>query len=334
MVEASFNFRVSLPLTLPGEGSSTQSCMTHYSVISSCGQLVVGSQTCRRIVFLHGWWQDLSCWLPTAKKLVLQSVDGQSTETHTQCLLIDLPGHGNSSLPEDSAALDSTNMVECVVRPIIKAVEWAQYSDLVFAGCSLGGALAVEYVYYYRGNVARLVLVASAGLVEEQGLAAALLAVPQRLSPWILKFIQSPIFRAFKGGLFWRFLSVLAISRDTPQYGLRKIAEADVLDALQGLTHIGVVWSKGDLYHTRGRRFMGPSTSFPMVGDGPSCATSSRGDLMVSEWRSQWRTHELLCHSIPSIQLETYAFLWGTQDVLARKKIPQRRPLCTARARF
>lgn len=110
-----------------------------------------------RIVFLHGWLQDHSCWLALA--LQLRAVFGHD------CLLLDWPAHGRSPPPVPPEALDVDVLVACL-RSALERAGWTDAGrPLTLCGCSMGGAMAMRYTTEF-GGVDRLVLVAPAGFDE------------------------------------------------------------------------------------------------------------------------------------------------------------------------
>tara|TARA_B110001452_G_scaffold220486_1_gene192734 strand:+ start:1141 stop:2220 length:1080 start_codon:yes stop_codon:yes gene_type:complete len=111
----------------------------------------------RRIVFLHGWLQDHSCWLALA--LQLRAVYGHD------CLLLDWPAHGRSPAPVPPEALDVDVLVACL-RGVLERARWTDGAcPLTLCGCSMGGGMAMRYTTEF-GGVDRLVLVAPAGFDE------------------------------------------------------------------------------------------------------------------------------------------------------------------------
>lgn len=111
----------------------------------------------RRVVMLHGWLQDHTCWLPTAHRLrVLYGHD---------VLLIDWMAHGLSDTPRPTDMRVETLLRQ--LRCALERVGWTGDSvPLTVAGCSLGGALAMRYTSLHPDEVDRLVLVAPAGFDE------------------------------------------------------------------------------------------------------------------------------------------------------------------------
>ena len=112
----------------------------------------------RRVVCLHGWLQDHTCWLPTAHRLrVLYGHD---------VLLLDWMAHGLSDTPAP-ADMHIDALLE-QMRSALERVGWAGDTAVptTLAGCSLGGALAMRYTSRYPAEVERLVLVAPAGFDE------------------------------------------------------------------------------------------------------------------------------------------------------------------------
>eukprot|EP00192_Tetraselmis_astigmatica_P006465 CAMPEP_0117654208 /NCGR_PEP_ID=MMETSP0804-20121206/3621_1 /TAXON_ID=1074897 /ORGANISM="Tetraselmis astigmatica, Strain CCMP880" /LENGTH=440 /DNA_ID=CAMNT_0005460473 /DNA_START=236 /DNA_END=1558 /DNA_ORIENTATION=- len=109
-----------------------------------------------KIVLLHGWLQDHTCWLKTAMKL-------RDTYGH-DVLMLDFYGHGRSPyLPN----FHHMNIYTCVrqLRELLVHVGWLQHK-VVLAGISYGGGVAQHYALKYPDHVDRMVLLASVGQSE------------------------------------------------------------------------------------------------------------------------------------------------------------------------
>ena len=112
----------------------------------------------RCCVFLHGFLQDHSSWLTTAHRV-------RARYGH-DCLLLDWPAHGRSGVPADPQAVTASSLVRCL-RKLLERAGWTgRQRRVVFAACSMGGAIAMRYTTLYQEDVDRLVLVAPAGFDE------------------------------------------------------------------------------------------------------------------------------------------------------------------------
>lgn len=109
----------------------------------------------QRVVFLHGWLQDHTCWLGLAHSL--------RERYGFDCCLLDWPAHGRSPTPASPVSLTPSVLVEAL-RSILERLGWTD-APLALCGCSLGGAMALRYTTRF-GGVERLVLVAPAGFEE------------------------------------------------------------------------------------------------------------------------------------------------------------------------
>ena len=108
-----------------------------------------------RVVLLHGWLQDSQSWLTTATRL--RDVHGHS------CLLLDWLGHGRT--PTHPRAMTVENLL-LQLETVLARVGWDKGPKLAIAGCSLGGGVMLRFAAKHPERVARLNLVAAAGLSE------------------------------------------------------------------------------------------------------------------------------------------------------------------------
>ena len=113
----------------------------------------------RRVVFMHGWWQDHTSWLTTAQRV--------REKFGHDCLLLDWPGHGLSETPR--ADVMGADLLLAALRRTLERVGWADgATPLTLCGCSLGGAIAMRYTSTWPATVDRLVLIAPAGFDEKR----------------------------------------------------------------------------------------------------------------------------------------------------------------------
>lgn len=110
-----------------------------------------------KIVLLHGFMQSHTCWLTTAYRLHRRY--GHSV------VLIDFFGHGRSPHLKNYKDCTAKTLVQ-QVRGILQRIQWDR-EPVCFAGLSLGGAIAQQYLLTYPNNVDRILLLASAGLSEK-----------------------------------------------------------------------------------------------------------------------------------------------------------------------
>mmetsp|Transcript_20860 Transcript_20860/g.67633 ORF Transcript_20860/g.67633 Transcript_20860/m.67633 type:complete len:272 (-) Transcript_20860:623-1438(-) len=173
-----------------------------------------------RVVLLHGWLQDCTCWLQVASAL--------SREGH-DVLLLDWPHHGHSP----SAAELGVEMSACgwlsALDALLMHLGWDSGPPLAVAGCSLGGALSMRYTLMRPDRVARLTLVAPAGLPEPMWNA------PFWVASNLVKQIPHPIFN---------------VTRTTPTYGLTPEGVASITRRLGPSGAMRVVVGAYDLVHT------------------------------------------------------------------------------------
>jgi pimeloyl-ACP methyl ester carboxylesterase len=113
------------------------------------------------IVLIHGMAGSLTTWDPVFADLA-RSCD---------VIAIDLPGHGSSSRSRDY----SLGSLAAAVRDILDALE---VKTATIVGQSLGGGIAMQFMYQFPERCERLVLVSSGGLGREVTPMLRALAVP------------------------------------------------------------------------------------------------------------------------------------------------------------
>ncbi len=266
----------------------------------------------RRIVLLHGWLQDHSCWLTTAHRL-------RARYGH-DCLLLDWLSHGRSDAPSSS---DRLNAAELLLQ-LRRAIERAGWADgaagrpLTLAGCSLGGAIAMRYASTYEGEVDRIVLVAPAGFDEPfwrlsrvaQQAASVLTAIGSRMP------IRDapPIARVL--------MRHAHLIRETPRYG----NDLDWFNSAAGRrVRVLLVSASWDEVHTAHRwaheRLNAQAGASARASSGAlgadAGAESQSGAEMAAPLKLvRYRlTHPLLCMYIDQLHLDDDAGAWHEVDV-------------------
>jgi pimeloyl-ACP methyl ester carboxylesterase len=104
----------------------------------------------RPIVLIHGLAANMRDWSLTVKPLA---------EAGWRVLTPETPGHGDSAAPPDREAYGMASVADRL-HGLAVALGFA---PAVIVGHSMGGAIAEEYAARHGGDVAALVLVASAG---------------------------------------------------------------------------------------------------------------------------------------------------------------------------
>ena len=115
------------------------------------------------IVLLHGIGSSSAAWGPTITRL---------TALGLRTIAVDLPGHGGSSKDRGDYSLAA---LASVVRDLLDTLEVA---ECILVGHSLGGGIALQFVYQFPERVAALALVSSGGLGDETSLVLRLTAMP------------------------------------------------------------------------------------------------------------------------------------------------------------
>ena len=104
------------------------------------------------IVFLHGFMENLKIWNPF--KLVLAE--------RFQVILIDLSGHGKSSITRE------VNTIEDMADDVIEVLESLNITKAIFVGHSMGGYINLAIADVYPQFVDKLVLVNSTTLPDSK----------------------------------------------------------------------------------------------------------------------------------------------------------------------
>lgn len=94
------------------------------------------------VVFIHGWTCDLTFWRGQA-----------AVYENRRSLLIDLPGHGQSSKPEADYTMDR------LARGVDAAMRDAGVERAVLVGHSMGGPVALAFLRLFPGKTKAIVFV-------------------------------------------------------------------------------------------------------------------------------------------------------------------------------
>ena len=237
------------------------------------------SPTHVRILLIHGFRQDSSAWLPTAKRL--HDVLGCS------CLVPDLYGHGQSPYLPRVADLNVANLV-AQLRKLIVQAGWDN-SPVVLAGISMGGALAQLYSLRWPSNCSRLVLVASGGLSECAWHPLYLARKTLKLAVQVLASSGKADPGEGSWSLAHKVLSHLNLVSDAPEYRVPQNLISQHL-ARYPLT---LIWGGCDFLH---------SSQFK---------TRCRGRTDVHVLFVPFASH-FICSSIERLALEKFPQFWTT----------------------
>lgn len=152
-----------------------------------------------KVLMLHGWNQDVSAWMQTARRI--------HSQHRADVLALDFWSHGRSpSLPR---IRDHTvRKLHTQVVNILRHCGWEGHR-LVICGCSMGASVAMHYAALHRGTIHGLILVAPSGMEEAAWHPT---SVGGRLVSWILRrtAAASPEHRN-RGQRNWARLATAAI---------------------------------------------------------------------------------------------------------------------------
>lgn len=168
------------------------------------------------VLLIHGVGSNGDCW---------QGVAGRLAQGGVRVVAIDLPGHGQSSKDRGDYSLGS---MASVIRDLL---DFLGDTEAIVVGHSLGGGIAMQFLYQYRQYVAGLVLVSGGGLGDET-------------RPW-LRMISMPGASAV--------LAVVANRKTLKSAGWvgRRLSSVGVKPEFLSADALGVV---GDLFTSRDAR--------------------------------------------------------------------------------
>lgn len=160
------------------------------------------------ILLLHGIAGSSQTWRPVIRRL----------SRHYRVLAPDLLGHGDSTKPRTDYSLGAFSVL---LRDFLDELDIARAT---LVGHSLGGGIAMQFIYQHPGYGQRLVLIGSGGLGPDVGLTLRLASLPgaelvlpliaprklvaagDRLWSWLRKAgVESP-----RGEEMWRHYSSLS----------------------------------------------------------------------------------------------------------------------------
>lgn len=218
-----------------------------------------------RVLLLHGWLQDCTCWLRCG---------GALSRAGHDVLLVDWPRHGHSPTADELGVQNSADGFLDALLMLIDSVGWECGPPLAVAGVSLGAALAMRFAVARPERVARLTLVAPAGLHEPACNVAFHVVAP------LVGMLPHPLAH---------------LTRGTPTYGLT----IDGITALAGRLGpdgaMHVVVGGCDLVHTPHVAFWG--SLLPPHG------------VRLLPWTSHW----WLCTHLHALRLHERPQCWGRE---------------------
>ena len=168
-----------------------------------------GSDREETLVFIHGFASDRTVWTKLARRL-----GGIRTVS------LELPGHGREP-PQAIASF------EALTRAMGQALDGLGLDRMHLVGHSLGGALALALADARPGTVARLTLMAPAGLGPDidgptlAGLTRASRA--ESLAPWLKRLVFAP------EAISWNYVRSVMAQREDPAVREAQAALAEIL---------------------------------------------------------------------------------------------------------
>mmetsp|Transcript_16713 Transcript_16713/g.32326 ORF Transcript_16713/g.32326 Transcript_16713/m.32326 type:complete len:345 (+) Transcript_16713:486-1520(+) len=276
-----------------------------------------------KIVMMHGWLQDHTCWLTTAQKL--------RDKFGHDVLLLDFYGHGRSPyLPNFYHMNMQTSRRQ--LRMLLEHVGWED-DAVVLAGLSFGGGVAQHYALHYPDHVERMVLLGSVGspeptwrpipfFIRTLGWLNSLLLFPR--NPENYKPPNKPTWLNNFRGKIWmaRKYPTHDLPPNMPQF-LRRYP-------------LSLVWGKYDTLHSpQLRRWMCKDQTTFEDHTPPDARVTPDGDLELGEAaveRTGPRTdvnvllvpldHTMFCVTIDHLNLHNYPQFWHHDPHLDADGVP------------
>ena len=188
---------------------------------------LIGKENEKTIVFLHGWGADSS---------IFRGVISFLPKKNWRYLLVDFPGFGKSSEPERDYN------VEDYAKEVVKLLKELNIDKAIFIGHSFGGRVAVSLASRYAFYVQKLILVDSAGLIMNRGVA-------YKLRVWRYKLKKKMIQRGIVKGSLESFGSedYRALKSDIMRKTFINVVNEDLLDNAKRVeAETILIWGKDD----------------------------------------------------------------------------------------
>lgn len=165
------------------------------------------------IVLVHGVGASSSSWDAVLRLLAARGAN---------VIALDLPGHGESDKPRGDYSLGA---LASTIRDLL---DYLNISSCVLVGHSLGGGIAMQFVYQFPERVDKLVLVSSGGLGPEAFhlLRAATLPVADYVLPVLTNKHATRSYDALRRGLARFGVEPEALSEDSVER-LRELNDPD-----------------------------------------------------------------------------------------------------------
>ena len=158
------------------------------------------------LILLHGWGLNHQVWQTTAETLA-GSKQGRSV------LSVDLPGHGNSSLPV------CTNNNDYDLDAVCDLLAEALQQPSIVLGWSLGGLLAMQLAIRFPERVSKLILLASSPQFASSD------DWPHGMAPDLLGSFSDELQRDYDGTI-QRFLSLQSLGSLRAKEEIRFLRQA------------------------------------------------------------------------------------------------------------
>lgn len=192
---------------------------THY--------LDINPKSKKTLIILHGWKSSLKFWVPFSKLLL----------PDLRIVLVDLPGFGTSqAFPKDPEIPDFTDFVHRFTSSL-------GLKNIILAGHSFGGLLALDYAIRYPAGIKSLILVSPAVIKEKPNEAKLKIRFAE---------LARPLFTAIPNNHFEKYLGWYT-PRDFrhanlyQQNILKKIVLYDLKPSLKNISiSTDIIWGKAD----------------------------------------------------------------------------------------
>ncbi len=128
-----------------------------------------------KFVFLHGWGHSIKNMQPLAKML-----------SDYDCYLIDLPGFGESPVPDTVLGISEYSSI---IADFIKGIK-NRDDKIIVIGHSFGGRVSIDLAVNYSTLIDRIILIAGAGLKKK-------VRLYKKIPVWSLQKMNSILYKTF-----------------------------------------------------------------------------------------------------------------------------------------
>lgn len=186
---------------------------------------VVGKKQDKTLLILHGWGRSLTEWLPIANAFAEKY----------QVYVLDLPGFGNSELPQESIA--NSQWYADVIEQFIKKLKLKNVSAL---GHSFGGKLLLILATM---NLLKKIILVDASGIEKRPLQTKIKIMIFKLFKGLIFVLPTPLRKAV---MTWFSRSYYKYTPEVRE-SLKKVVKEDLSNFAKKIdTETIIIWGEND----------------------------------------------------------------------------------------